>query len=142
MGKRVCIDDDPPTSAHQVAHKSQCLIAETETWPDDCDVGNRNLPTEIRYRRLGQQRPCGKARLLWHDKTDEPRACGSRTETSYHGRMREAMRAADDRNGADGTLVRVARTRAKAPCYLLGYFHVTMIIAKTRPQQKCRDMSA
>ena len=92
----------------------------------------RNIATKVRHRRLWEQSSCGETRLLRHDETNEPRASGTRAKPSNHRRMRKAMRAADDRNGADGTLVRVARPRTKAPCYLLRRFHTATIIPKKR----------
>ena len=123
MRQRVCIDYEPPFLAKKIAHKSRRFLAKPEPRTYDSHIGKRNVTAKIGYSRLGQERPCGWSRLLWHDETNEPRASGTRAEASYHRRMREAVRAADDRNGADGTLVRVARTRTKAACYLLWHFH-------------------
>jgi hypothetical protein len=123
MRQRVCIDYEPPFLANKIAHKSRRFLTKPEPRPDDSHIGKRNVTTKVRYSRLGQERTCGWSRLLGYDEADEPRASGARAETSYHRRMREAVRAADDSDGANGTLVRVARTRTKATCYLLWHFH-------------------
>jgi hypothetical protein len=121
--KRIRIDYEPPFLANKIAHKSRRFLAKPEPRTYDSHVGKRNVAAKIGYSRLGQERTCGRSRLLRHDETDEPRASGARAEASYHRRVREAVRAADDRDRADGTLVRVARTRTKAACYLLWHFH-------------------
>ena len=114
MRQRVCIDYEPPFLANKIAHKSRRFLTKPEPRPDDSHIGKRNVAAKIGYSRLGQERTCGRSRLLRHDETDESRASGTRAEASYHRRMREAMRAADDCDGANGTLVRIARTRTKA----------------------------
>ena len=90
----------------------------------------RNFAAKVRHRRLGEQRSRGTARLRRDDETDKPRSGGSCSEACDHGGVREAVRTADDRHGADGTLVRVTRPRTKAPYYLLRRFHVRVIIPK------------
>ena len=138
MRQRVCIDYEPPFLGKKPAHKSRRFLVKPEPGPDDRHIGMRNIATKVRHRRLWEQSPCGKARLRRDDETNEPRTSGTCAEASDHRRMREAMRAADDRNGADGTLVRVARPRTKAPCYLLRRFHTATIIPKNAARRICR----
>lgn len=142
MRQRVCIDYEPPFLGKNLAHESRRFLAKPKPGPDYRHIGKRNIATKVRHRRLWEQSPCGKARLRREDETDKPRASGTCAEPSNHRCMRKAVRTADDRNGADGTLVRVARPRTKASYYLLGHFHVRVIIAKTRPRQKCHAPSA
>ena len=142
MGKRVGIDDKPPAAGKKPAHGKPRSFAEPKTGPDDRHIGMRNFAAKVKHRRLGEQRSRSTARLRRDDETNKPRSGGSCSEACDHGGVREAVRTADDRNGADGTLVRVTRPRTKAPCYLLRRFHARVIIPKNAAQHIRRAKSA
>ena len=142
MRQRIGIDYKPPFLGKYIAHKSRRFLAKPKPRPDYSYIGKRNVAAKVGHSRLWEQSPCGKARLRRDDETNEPRTSGTCAEARDHGCVREAVRTADDRNGADGTLVRVARPRTKAPCYLLRRFHARVIIPKNAARHIRRAKSA